>query len=66
MMKDRGVGEAFAELMAVDVALCGRAGLTGVVRLAQRMRSWVDAIDVAIARRSRELLRAAPSRRRRC
>ena len=54
-MEDRGVGEAFAELLAVDVAGCDRAGLTGVVKLSQRVRGWVDAVDVAIARRSREL-----------
>ena len=55
MMNDRGVGEAIAELLAVDVTVCDRTGLTGVVRLAQRVRGWVDAVDVAIARRSREL-----------
>ena len=54
-MNDRGVGEAIAELLTVDVAACDRAGLTGVVRLAQRVRGWVDAVDVAIARRSKEL-----------
>ena len=54
-MEDRGVGEAIASLLAVDVAACDRAGLTGVVKLAQRVRGWVDAVDVAIARRSEEL-----------
>ena len=54
-MEDRGVGEAIAGLLAVDVGGCDRAGLAGVVRLAQRVRGWVDAVDVAIARRSREL-----------
>ena len=54
-MEDRGVGEAIAELLTVEVAGCDRAGLTGVVKLAQRVRGWVDAVDVAIARRSREL-----------
>ena len=54
-MEDCGVGEAIAGLLAVDVAGCDRAGLAGVVRLAQRVRGWVDAVDVAIARRSREL-----------
>ncbi|HEX4983980.1 MAG TPA: DUF222 domain-containing protein [Ilumatobacteraceae bacterium] len=54
-MEDRGVGEALAGLLAVDVSACDRAGLTGVVKLAQRVRGWVDAVDVAIARRSREL-----------
>ena len=50
-MEDRGVGEAIAELLTVDVAGCDRDGLTGVVKLAQRVRGWVDAVDVAIARR---------------
>src|SRR5687768_7080382 len=54
-MEDRGVGEAIAGLLAVDVAGCDGAGLGGVVRLAQRVRGWVDAVDVVIARRSREL-----------
>ena len=54
-MQDRGVGEAIAELLAVEVAGCDRAGLGVVVKLAQRVRGWVDAVDVAIARRSREL-----------
>ena len=50
-MEDRGVGEAIAGLLAVDVAGCDRAGLGAVVTLAQRVRGWVDAVDVAIARR---------------
>ena len=54
-MEDRGVGEAIAALLAVEVAGCDRAGLAGVVKLAQRVRGWVDAVDVAIARRTREL-----------
>ena len=54
-MEDRGVGEAIAALLAVDVSACDRAGLAGAVKLAQRVRGWVDAVDVAIARRSREL-----------
>ena len=54
-MEDRGVGEAIAGLLAVDLAGCDRAGLAGVVKLAQRVRGWVDAVDVAIARRSKEL-----------
>jgi hypothetical protein len=67
MMEDRGVGEAIAELLAVDVAVCDRAGLAGVVWLAQRVRGWVDAVDVAIARRSRELaVEGRSDRRRRC
>ncbi len=54
-MEDRGVGEAIAGLLAVELAGCDRAGLAGVVKLAQRVRGWVDAVDVAIARRSKEL-----------
>jgi hypothetical protein len=54
-MEDRGVGEAIAALLAADVAGCDRAGLGSAVKLAQRVRGWVDAVDVAIARRSREL-----------
>jgi len=54
-MEDRGVGEAIAGLLAVDVAVCDRSGLASAVMLAQRVRGWVDAVDVAIARRSREL-----------
>ncbi len=66
-MEDRGVGEAIAGLLAVDVAGCDRAGLGGVVKLAQRVRGWVDAVDVAIARRSRSWPpRVVPSQRRRC
>ena len=37
------------------LAGCDRAGLGAAVTLAQRVRGWVDAVDVAIARRSREL-----------
>ena len=37
------------------LAGCDRAGLGRAVMLAQRVRGWVDAVDVAIARRSREL-----------
>ena len=54
-MEDRGVGEAIASLLAIDVSACDRAGLAGGVKLAQRVRGWVDAVDVAIARRSHEL-----------
>ena len=54
-MEDRGVGEAIAGLLAVELAGCDRAGLGAAVTLAQRVRGWVDAVDVAIARRSREL-----------
>ena len=37
------------------------------VKLSQRVRGWVDAVDVAIARRSRELAaEGRRSRRRRC
>ncbi|HWM20210.1 MAG TPA: hypothetical protein VNO51_11025, partial [Ilumatobacteraceae bacterium] len=54
-MNDRGVGEAIASLLAVEVAVCDRTGLGVAVELAQRVRGWVDAVDVAIARRSREL-----------
>ena len=54
-MKDRGVGEAIAGLLAVELAGCDRAGLGAAVTLAQRVRGRVDAVDVAIARRSREL-----------
>ena len=51
-MDDRGVGEAIAGLLAVDVAGCDRAGLGAAVTLAQRVRGWVDPVDVAIARRT--------------
>jgi hypothetical protein len=61
VMEDRGVGEAIAGLLAVDVAGCDRTGLTGVVKLSQQVRGWVDAVDVAIARRSRELAAAGRS-----
>ncbi len=61
-MEDRGVGEAIAGLLAVDVAVCDRAGLAGVVKLAQRVRGWVDAVDVAIARRSQGVGRRGPLR----
>ena len=54
-MDDRGVGEAIAGLLAVELAACDRAGLRVAVTLAQRVRGWVDAVDVAIARRSKEL-----------
>jgi hypothetical protein len=54
-MEDRGVGEAIAGLLALDVADCDRVGLGSAVRLAHQVRGWVDAVDVAIARRSREL-----------
>ena len=56
MMEDRGVGEAITGLLAVDVTVCDRTGLGAAVSLAQRVRGWVDAVDVAIARRSREWL----------
>ncbi|MGH9133021.1 MAG: DUF222 domain-containing protein [Ilumatobacteraceae bacterium] len=49
------IGEVVARLVAADVAGCDRAALGQVVQLAQRVRGWVDAVDVQIARRSRAL-----------
>ena len=65
-MEDRGVGEAIAGLSAVEVR-----GATGRVdgrrELAQRVRGWVDAVDVAIARCHASLPpRVVRSRRPRC
>jgi hypothetical protein len=54
-MEDRGVGAAIAGLLAVELAVCDRTGLGVAVKLAQRVRGWVDAVDVAIAHRSKEL-----------
>jgi hypothetical protein len=54
-MRDHGIGDTVAALLEVDVRRCDRAGLGRLVALSQRVRGWVDAVDVAIARRSGEL-----------
>ena len=38
-----------AELAAADPAVCDRRGLAGIVKSSQRLRGWLDALDVRIA-----------------
>ena len=43
------------QLASVDVATCDGAGLAALVTVSGRVRSWLDAVDVAIALRAGEL-----------
>ena len=46
------------QLASVDVATCDGAGLAALVTVSGRVRSWLDAVDVAIAQRAGELAAA--------
>ncbi len=46
---------ALGSLVAADVSTCDRAGLAGLVSRSQRLRGFIDAVDVRIAARARDL-----------
>jgi hypothetical protein len=52
---DDSVFDAVDELLASDPAACGPDGLASLVRLALRVRGWLDAFDAAIAARATKL-----------
>jgi uncharacterized protein DUF222/HNH endonuclease len=52
---DAKVSDAIDTLLAADPSHCGRDGLASLVRLALRVRSWLDAVDAAIAARATKL-----------
>lgn len=60
-MFDPGIIPVVQALIDADVATVDRAGLAEVVRASERVRAWLDAGDVATARRAKELARADPS-----
>jgi hypothetical protein len=49
------------ELLAVEPAVCDRDGLARVVRLTERARSWLAAVEIQVARRGRELAMSGAS-----
>ncbi len=54
-MEERGVRAALEALLRLDPAVCDRRALDEVVRLSAKLRAWLDAVDVGVARRAREL-----------
>lgn len=54
-MRDDGATEAFASVVATDPDVLEREGLGELTRAAARLRGWLDAVDVRIARRARQL-----------
>lgn len=54
-MHDHGIRHTVDELLEIDPAGCDRAGLDRTVELTARVRSWLDAVDVAVARQVRAL-----------
>jgi hypothetical protein len=50
-MFEHGIRRTVDTLLALDPAVCDRRELEHIVELSARVRGWVDAIDVAVARR---------------
>jgi hypothetical protein len=50
-MFEKGIRTTVEALLALDPAACDRRELEQIVELSARVRGWVDAIDVAVARR---------------
>ena len=60
-MSDPSIRTTIEELLAVEPAACDRDGLARVVRLTERARSWLAAVEVQVARRGRELAASGTS-----
>jgi hypothetical protein len=58
-MHDHGIRPTVDALLDLDPAACDRAGLDHAVELTAKLRSWLDAVDVAIARQVRALSASA-------
>ena len=54
-MSNHPIAAAVAVLVAADPAGCDRVALSGLIVDAQRVRSWLDALDATLARRAAEL-----------
>ena len=50
-MFEKGIRTTVESLLALDPVVCDRRELERIVELSARVRGWVDAIDVAVARR---------------
>ncbi len=50
-MFEKGIRTTVESLLALDPTVCDRRELERIVELSARVRGWVDAIDVAVARR---------------
>ena len=50
-MFEKGIRTTVESLLALDPVVCDRRELDHIVELSARVRGWVDAIDVAVARR---------------
>jgi len=54
-MFDSGVERAVRDLANTELSRCDAAGLAVLVTMSGRVRSWLDAVDVAIAQRAGQL-----------
>ena len=50
-MFEKGIRTTVEALLELDPAVCDRRELEHIVELSARVRGWVDAIDIAVARR---------------
>jgi hypothetical protein len=60
-MLDAGIHITLEKLLVIDPAVADQAELDQMVMLALKVRSWLDAVDVAVTRRSRQLYTATLS-----
>ena len=60
-VSDPSIRTTIEELLAVEPAACDRDGLARVVRLTERARSWLAAVEVQVAKRGRELAASGTS-----
>ncbi len=59
-MFDPGIVPVVQSLVDLDVESADRGELDRAVELSERIRAWLDACDVAVVRRSKQLSRAEP------
>ena len=50
-MFEKGIRTTVEALLELDPVVCDRRELERIVELSARVRGWVDAIDIAVARR---------------
>jgi hypothetical protein len=60
-MVDGIIRDAVEELLGLDPVVADRDALDRIVMLSARVRAWADAVDIAAARRARQLSPASPA-----
>lgn len=54
-MVDSTIRDTVEELLGIDPVVAGRDELDRVVSLSAKVRAWTDAVDIAVARRAKQL-----------